>query len=279
MTQPRHLKPQPTLSESLLGAMSGRQGKALAGMALAVPTGIATVGLSAPANAAPTSPAAVAPTAAAVTPVAAPVAPTAISLPTGYWAGGVYVLRYGDRNSYVKVLQKRLGISQDGSFGPATRNAVKSFQGRKGLSRDGIVGPNTWRALGGFSKSSGSSSSSAPSRGNSSVSSSSRVVQIAKRYLGTPYVYGGASTRGFDCSGLTSHVYRQVGVSLPRTARAQHAATKSVSSPRAGDLVFYGRYHVGIYIGAGKMIDSPKPGTRVQIRSVYTPLVSKYGRV
>lgn len=108
---------------------------------------------------------------------------------------------------------------------------------------------------------------------------SSGIVGIAQQYIGTPYVSGGASPSGFDCSGLTQWVFGQAGISLPRTAAAQQAAATPVSNPQPGDLVFFGypAWHVGIYAGNGMMIDSPKPGTTVQYRSVFSG-VSGYGR-
>ena len=120
--------------------------------------------------------------------------------------------------------------------------------------------------------------SPAPAKSNVPQSSSS-IVNIAKQYVGVPYVYGGASPSGFDCSGLTSYVYGQAGISIPRTASAQQAAATPVSNPQPGDLVFFGypAWHVGIYAGNGMMIDSPKPGMSVSYRSIFSG-VSGYGR-
>ncbi len=114
---------------------------------------------------------------------------------------------------------------------------------------------------------------------NNVPQSSSQIVNIAKQYIGIPYVYGGASPAGFDCSGLTQYVYGQAGISIPRTASGQQSAATPVSSPQPGDLVFFGypAYHVGIYVGNGMMIDSPKPGTSVQYRSIFSG-VAGYGR-
>ncbi|HWC23050.1 MAG TPA: NlpC/P60 family protein [Flexivirga sp.] len=110
----------------------------------------------------------------------------------------------------------------------------------------------------------------------------SGIVGIAERYIGTPYVYGGSSPSGFDCSGFTSYVYGQVGKSLPRTATAQMQMATRVSDPQPGDLIFFGdgssAYHVAIYIGNGKMIDANHPGGSVGIRAIYSG-VSGYGRI
>jgi len=109
--------------------------------------------------------------------------------------------------------------------------------------------------------------------------SASGIVGIARSYFGVPYVYGGSSPSGFDCSGFTSYVYRQAGISIPRTASAQQAAATRVSNPQPGDLVFFGypAYHVGIYVSPGRMIDAQHPGTTVGNHSIWTT-PSGYGR-
>jgi peptidoglycan DL-endopeptidase CwlO len=97
------------------------------------------------------------------------------------------------------------------------------------------------------------------------------VVGIAMRYLGTPYVWGGASPAGFDCSGFVMYVYSQVGVSLPHSSYAQYGYGSAVSSGdlQPGDLVFFdGLGHVGIYIGGGQFIHSPHTGDVVKISSI-----------
>jgi cell wall-associated NlpC family hydrolase len=98
-----------------------------------------------------------------------------------------------------------------------------------------------------------------------------RVVGYAKKFIGTPYVYGGSSPRGFDCSGFTSYVYHHFGISLPRTSYSQISAGRRVSrnSLRPGDLVFFdGLGHVGLYIGNGRFIHAPHTGTRVRIETL-----------
>lgn len=97
------------------------------------------------------------------------------------------------------------------------------------------------------------------------------VVGIAMRYLGTPYVWGGASPAGFDCSGFVMYVYAQVGVSLPHYSGAQWNAGVPVSRDQLepGDLVFFdGLSHVGIYIGGDQFIHSPHTGDVVKISSL-----------
>jgi len=94
------------------------------------------------------------------------------------------------------------------------------------------------------------------------------AASIAAQYLGVPYVWGGASPAGFDCSGLVMYVYAQLGISLPHYTVAQWNATTpiSLSDIQPGDLVFfYGLGHVGIYIGGGQFIHAPHTGTVVQV--------------
>ena len=100
--------------------------------------------------------------------------------------------------------------------------------------------------------------------------SGSSIVSIAMQYVGTPYVYGGSSPSGFDCSGFVQYVYAQAGISLPRTSGAQAAAGTAVSMSEAqpGDIVYYG-YHVGIYAGNGMMIDAGNESTGVVYREIW----------
>ena len=96
-----------------------------------------------------------------------------------------------------------------------------------------------------------------------------QAASIALQYLGVPYVWGGASPTGFDCSGLVMYVYAQLGISLPHYTVAQWNATEPISSPAPGDLVFFnGLGHVGIYIGGGRFVDAPHTGSVVRIDSI-----------
>jgi cell wall-associated NlpC family hydrolase len=101
------------------------------------------------------------------------------------------------------------------------------------------------------------------------------------QFLGVPYVWGGASPSGFDCSGLTMYAYAQVGISLPHFTGAQWTAGPHVSSDQLapGDLVFFtpSLGHMGMYIGGGSFIHAPRTGDVVKISSLSDPwYVSQY---
>jgi peptidoglycan DL-endopeptidase CwlO len=116
------------------------------------------------------------------------------------------------------------------------------------------------------SSSGGSSGSSAPP-----PATHSSVVSIALQYLGVPYVWGGASPSGFDCSGLTMYAYAKVGVYLPHNAAMQYGMGTPVSRSQLapGDLVFFnGLSHVGMYIGGGRFVHAPHTGDVVKISSL-----------
>lgn len=105
----------------------------------------------------------------------------------------------------------------------------------------------------------------APSRSGESVNNA-RVLEIAARYLGTPYRYGGQAPGGFDCSGFVKYVYGQVGIELPRTAASQYGVGTEVTREQLipGDLVFFrcgggSIDHVGIYSGNNQFIHSSSP--------------------
>ena len=116
----------------------------------------------------------------------------------------------------------------------------------------------------------------------SSNSAGSSIVALAKQFLGCPYVYGASGPNAFDCSGFTSYVYRQVGISIPHGATSQYRGGTPVSREdvQPGDLVFiadpaycagYPISHVGIYIGNGQFIHaSSNRGEGVTISNIFT---------
>ncbi len=114
-----------------------------------------------------------------------------------------------------------------------------------------------------------------PNRSESVSSKGQAVVELAKKYLGTPYVYGGSSPSGFDCSGFVYYIYKQMGVTLNRVAADQMTNGTWVASNnlQPGDIVgFTNRSgyvnHVGIYAGNGMMIHSPQTGDVVKYESI-----------
>jgi len=98
----------------------------------------------------------------------------------------------------------------------------------------------------------------------------STIVSIAARYVGVPYVYGGTTPDGFDCSGFTSYVYAQVGITLPRTSGAQGSVGTKVprSQAQPGDLIWTPG-HISIYAGDNMQIDAPRPGKTIQFRQIW----------
>ncbi|PLS07249.1 C40 family peptidase [Neobacillus cucumis] len=100
------------------------------------------------------------------------------------------------------------------------------------------------------------------------VSKAQMVINEAKKYIGTPYLWGGNSPAGFDCSGYTSYVFAKVGITIPRTAATQWSGLKPVSAPNPGDLVFFETYapgpsHVGIYLGNNQFIQAGSNGVSI----------------
>jgi peptidoglycan DL-endopeptidase LytE len=128
---------------------------------------------------------------------------------------------------------------------------VAQLKSLNNLSNDSIY-------VGQVLKVSGESAAPAPAP-ISTVSKAQMVITEAKKYIGSPYLWGGNTPAGFDCSGFSKYVFEKVGISLPRTAATQFSGLKAVSSPSPGDLVFFSTYapgpsHLGIYIGDNKFI-------------------------
>ena len=165
--------------------------------------------------------------------------------------------RVGDQGSEIAEIQGKLvllgyDVMADGDFGPATVEAIKAFQKSQGLEVNGLIGPATYAALLGRDM---------PdiSRGANYIAR--RIISTSMDYLGVPYVFGGTSPYGFDCSGYVQYVFANAGISLPRTADVQYEQGTPISTAElvAGDLVFfttytYGASHVGIYVGDGNFI-------------------------
>lgn len=177
----------------------------------------------------------------------------------------------GDSGTEVRILQEQLRKMQyeiseaDGVYGTQTQQAVKQFQLSVGLEADGIAGPETWEALrasrAGISRSF-SRRLNEPGLIQPGIIQS-RVLSFAKQFIGVPYLWGGSSPAGFDCSGFTQYVFRASGISLPRTADVQFQVGIPIryDQLRPGDLVFFSTYepgpsHNGIYLGNGNFISA-----------------------
>ena len=168
--------------------------------------------------------------------------------------------RVGDEGSEVLAIQKQLAnlgydVPVDGDYGPATVDAVKSFQNAQGMESNGLVGSATYSAL------LGKTMPASISRGSNYVSRA--VLSESMNYLGVPYVFGGTTPSGFDCSGYVRYVFAKAGIQLPRTADAQYEMGTPVATSELvpGDLVFFSTYepgasHVGIYLGNDKFINA-----------------------
>lgn len=165
----------------------------------------------------------------------------------------------GDQGTDIAEIQGQLvglgyDVVADGDFGPATVDAIKEFQTTQGIEPDGLIGPATYEALLGRDM---------PDISRSTSVLASRIVQTSMQYIGVPYVFGGTTPYGFDCSGYVRYVFAQAGVALPRMADEQYyyGTPIATSELRAGDLVFFSTYtygpsHVGIYLGDNNFINA-----------------------
>jgi peptidoglycan DL-endopeptidase CwlO len=178
-------------------------------------------------------------------------------------AAAKLVTKRAAKKSEVLAVQGRLEQMTAG-----IKNDIQRLQEQQAAAARAAAQAAAQAAAGGASYGGGGSVPDPGGSGNSAV------VAIAQRYLGVPYVYGGASPSGFDCSGLAMYCYAQVGVGLSHGATdQQHASTPvPISALQPGDLVFFGNasysYHVGIYVGGGSMINAPHTGAVVSYGSI-----------
>lgn len=175
------------------------------------------------------------------------------------------------------------GNSSSGSSGSSSSGGSHS-SGSSGSSSNHSSSSSNKSSSSGNSSSGGSSSSSKDSGENSSSNSGGSVIgsgngsaiaSYALQFVGNPYVYGGSSlTHGTDCSGFSQAVFRKFGISLPRTSGEQSGVGKkiSVSSARAGDLIFYAKNgrvnHVAICIGGGRVVHASNPSTGITTSNI-----------
>ena len=194
---------------------------------------------------------------------------TAVASPT---------LSKNSRGNDVLILQKKLYLigyeitELDGVFGNETEKAVTAFQKDQKISATGVVTNVTWRALKKAKEKKGrvlpeikiipAVNNPAPS-GSISLTKAqgAAIVATAKTFIGVPYVFGGITPAGFDCSGLLQFVFKLNGHTIPRLADEQYNLGRKADIKKLspGDLVFFSTYtdgvsHSGIYVGDGKFL-------------------------
>lgn len=166
------------------------------------------------------------------------------------------ILTPGSSGSEIRMVQSKLQTldysvgSVDGIYGSNTKAAVQEFQREAGIPVDGIVGPQTLEALKKANK--------------SPQQNTEQIISKAKEFLGVPYIWGGTTPAGFDCSGFTRYVFASQGTTLPRVSVDQYGVGTSVAFKDLipGDLVFFnlssGKQidHVGIYVGNNEFISA-----------------------
>lgn len=182
----------------------------------------------------------------------------------------------GDEGDRVLAVQLRLidlGYNipkTTGIFEDRTARAVRTYQKQARLAQTGVVDEITWHFLMDYGKG-----------GNYGKKEVVRLLNGAMRFGGVPYVWGGATPAGFDCSGFIQYVFAQIGINLPRTADVQYELGRKIlqSDLQPGDLVFFETYepgasHNGIFVGDGRFI-AANSGTGVAIVSLSDPYWSR----
>jgi cell wall-associated NlpC family hydrolase len=195
-------------------------------------------------------------------------------------AFGDVSLSLGSRGADVKVLQQKLNslgywCTADGVFGSWTQKMVIKFQSEHGISPTGIVGKVTSARL--IELTTKATTPTTPPTPAPAVDKGAAIVTTAKQYMGTPYIWGGSTPSGFDCSGFTSYVMAKNGITIPRTAALQFGSGTPVerTNLKAGDLVFFTTYtagasHVGFYLGNGDFIHCSSAAGEVVISNLNT---------
>lgn len=182
---------------------------------------------------------------------------------------GWYKVIYGSKISYIR--SDYLDLTEIPYENQASSNAPKFFKNGKSTG----VTPSA-SALNGSSTGSSSSNSGNSGESTGTSSTGAKIVETAKKYLGTPYVWGGADPSGFDCSGFVYYVYNSLGIKISRTQATMYSKGTAVAKAdlQPGDIVFFqntykeGISHCGIYVGDGKFIHSPHSGEVVSYASL-----------
>jgi cell wall-associated NlpC family hydrolase len=196
-----------------------------------------------------------------------------VKLESDKQAAAKLVKERATQKNEVLAVQSQLESMTAGLKNDITRLQQQAAAAAKAAAQAASAAQNTASA-GGSSSSTGGSTGAGGSVPDPGGSGRSSAVAIAQRYLGVPYVWGGASPSGFDCSGLVMYVYAQLGIGLSHGATDQQRASTPVplNALQPGDLVFFGSasysYHVGIYVGGGSMIHAPHTGAVVSYGSI-----------
>lgn len=210
-------------------------------------------------------------------------------------------LSKNDKGKDVLTLQKKLYVigyeitELDGEFGDETKKAVEAFQRDQKLTVTGVVTNSTWRALKkakpvkgrnlkdlkitnptakiNTTKTPTPTDSKFVSYGEMFITKQQgeEIIALAKQFIGVPYVFGGTTPSGFDCSGFLQYVFKQYGINIPRLADEQFLLGEAVRTSQLlpGDLVFFSTYlpgasHCGFYVGDGKFLHaSSSKGIRI----------------
>ncbi len=194
-------------------------------------------------------------------------------------------LSKNDKGKDVLTLQKKLYVigyeitELDGEFGDETQKAVEAFQRDQKITVTGVVTNSTWRALKKAKPVKGRKLTDLQIKNPAATidtikkpkPTNSQFVSNGEKFMGVPYVFGGTTPSGFDCSGFLQYVFKQFGINIPRLADEQYLLGEAVRTSQlsVGDLVFFSTYlpgasHCGFYVGDGKFLHtSSSRGVRV----------------
>jgi peptidoglycan DL-endopeptidase CwlO len=219
-------------------------------------------------------------------------------------AVGCTTLSNGTDGIAVAVLQKAIGTTVDGQFGPGTESALEKIQTAAKLTASGQTDQDTWHALkllhtpvcapaGPKLPKDYAAQQKVRKRvtklateleqapGTTTNPVATAAIAFEKKQIGKPYQWGGIGPKSYDCSGLQMTSYLHAGLSLPRVAADQYASsgpTVPLNQAQAGDLLFYASdvtkattiYHVVMYVGHGDILDAPHTGADVAIQPLWT---------